>query len=375
MRERNLLPASRIAAVLAVLVLGLTLVAGNAYAAGPNVQKRSKDQITEYLSKNNVTSTSSHSFKTTPKKDTVRGELDNASKESALKLLNNCRYIAGLDPVSLDASYGNLAQGAAFVDWSIGQLTHYPGNFTKPAAMSQENWQLGIDGARRSNIAWGYFSLNSAVMDWMRDSDGSNVSVLGHRRWCLNPRMGKVGFGAAGSYYAEYAMDSSGSGTQTKVAWPAQNMPVEYFSSYDCWSISTGTTETKENITVTLKRLAGSPSGSGSWTFKGTESYTPASTGKYFNVSNGGYGQSGCIMFRPNGIQSYQPGDKFSVTISGTVKSSIGPGIVHTSMDVDNHYGMSPKYFPNPNSAQIFNQRPLLTVPPERLKSRQWISA
>ena len=42
----------------------------------------------------------------------------------------------------------------------------------------------------------------------------------------------------------------------------------------------------------------------------------------FFNVENGGYGQKGCVIFRPNNI-SYSAGDRFNVSISGVGSSPV----------------------------------------------------
>ena len=38
----------------------------------------------------------------------------------------------------------------------------------------------------------------------------------------------------------DFAYDRSGAGRQTKVAWPGQQMPVQYFTAGDPWSLSYG---------------------------------------------------------------------------------------------------------------------------------------
>ena len=136
--------------------------------------------------------------------------------------------------------------------------------------------------------------MNNSVLGWTADEDSGNIDRVGHRRWLLNPEMGTTGFGFAGAYSAMYSMDSSNtSASQTSVAWPAQNMPVDYFDSTYPWSFSTGKTLTMSNIRVTLTRLNDNKV----WNFSGTQTYSPSDE-KYFNVENTNYGQVGCIIFR-----------------------------------------------------------------------------
>lgn len=48
--------------------------------------------------------------------------------------------------------------------------------------------------------------MTGAVDGFMEDSDAGNIAMVGHRRWQLNPKMGKVGFGTAGRFVAEAAL-------------------------------------------------------------------------------------------------------------------------------------------------------------------------
>ena len=88
--------------------------------------------------------------------------------------------------------------------------------------------------------------------------------------------------------------------------WPAFNTPVQYFGSGYPWSYSTGVSEDISTVKVELKNVRTDQT----WNFyQGT-------TDGYFNVENGGYGLSGCIIFRPSSV-SYSAGDVYSVKITG----------------------------------------------------------
>ena len=70
----------------------------------------------------------------------------------------------------------------------------------KPAGVSQEFYQLAYEGTSSSNLGQGYRNLSTAITDgWIDDGDTSNIDRIGHRRWCLDPRMQATGFGHAGS--------------------------------------------------------------------------------------------------------------------------------------------------------------------------------
>ena len=50
--------------------------------------------------------------------------------------------------------------------------------------------QRAYDGTSSSNLGQGYRNLSTAITDgWIDDGDTSNIDRIGHRRWCLDPRM------------------------------------------------------------------------------------------------------------------------------------------------------------------------------------------
>ena len=299
--------------IMTIIIAGIVLIGlGGTYCANaesPGVAKHSKQEIIEHIRNSGVSVSDPVEFTVTPVANSARGELSHKTQEGAVTMLNNIRYVAGLDPVSFDENYGRYAQAGAFVNMSIGQMTHYPESVTsKPSAMSQADWELGCRGAGSCNLYRGPSTLTSAVIGWVEDPGTSNTSVLGHRRWCLNPEMGKTGFGFAGGFCAMYCFDSSGTGTQKNIAWPAENMPIEYFrGGSSVWSITTGHEVDRSKVTVKLVRQKDGKT----WTFN-------AGSSNFFQVNNGAYGQTGCIIFRPGGIDQYEDGDSFKVTISET---------------------------------------------------------
>lgn len=245
------------------------------------------------------------------------GKLSAVNQQSALNLLNQIRYIAGLNSnVGLLNDQEDTVASAALVLRLYSEqykaqtgkniLTHYP---PRAAALSDASYDslysLGYTGASRSNIAMGY-TVSSAMLAYMSDSDDTNIKTVGHRRWMLNPTMGKTVFGANGRFSAMYAHDLSGTGGQSKVAWPAQEMPLQYFNANDPWSISYGRALTANQITVTLVRVRDGKT----WSFS-----TSSADGDFY-VENNAYGQRGCVIFRPSGLGSIAIGDTFNVSVS-----------------------------------------------------------
>ena len=244
------------------------------------------------------------------------GALSDETQQNALAVLNGVRYIAGIPyNVTLDDTYISKVQAGALINYLNKKLAHSP---ERPAGMDDDLYQLGCSGTGSSNIEGGSGTSGrplgkSIVSGWMGDGDASNIDRVGHRRWCLNPSMGKTGFGSVwgpnGCYSAMYSFDRSNSSPGVSVvAWPAQNMPTEYFAVNSPWSISRPTAF-DSGTTVKLTRISDQKV----WNFA-----SPGTTGAdgYYNISNAGYGQTGCLIFRPSDITGYYEGDSYQVQVT-----------------------------------------------------------
>lgn len=275
---------------------------------GVNVDYHTEDEIRDFVKNHPADFTSPVEYEEEPlgKAPYSLGKLKYKTLQSALNTLNQIRYIAGLSSdVVLNDDYVKQAQGASVVNSVNDVLTHNP---EKPAGMSDEVYRIGAEGASHSNIAMGYNNIDtSLVFGYMEDGDSSNIDRLGHRRWLLNPSMKATGFGYYNNYTAAYALDNSSAySPEYGVIWPAQNMPTEYFNKDFPWSISMGYA-VSDSVEVELIRLSDNK------TWKFSKSLADG----YFNVNNGGYGEQGCIIFRPDGIERYVAGEKFKVNITG----------------------------------------------------------
>ena len=277
-----------------------------AASSGLGVAIHTPAQIKTYIKNSGSLLTDEVQYKTAYSDKTPYdpGSLTDETLNSALATLNIVRYIAGLNyNVTLDSSYNEQSQAAALINQINGILSHSP---TRPDGMSDSLYSLANTGCGHTNLAMGSANLNTCIVNsWMNDSSASNISHVGHRSWCLNPKMGKTGFGAAGNYMAMYSMNSSNSSNIKNIAWPAQNMPVEYFSSDRAWSLFTGQSETSSSVKVTLERKSDGKK----WTF------SESSSDGYFNVSD--YIHNGTIVFRPGDIDGYNDGDVFTVSVTG----------------------------------------------------------
>lgn len=285
------------------------------------VNYHTEEEVCQYLKNNFVDIQEPMTFTSEPLLTAPYdpGQLSDETLNSSLRLVNNIRYIAGLsDNLTLDEQYTKEAQAAALVCSVNGYISHTP---PKPSDMSEELYQLGYKGASSSNLGRGHSGIYSSILDgYMEDSDSSNINQIGHRRWILYPGLMKTGFGCvnntysmsvtSGSIYRDYS--------NINVAWPAQETPLNYFTYFSAWSLSTGNNENISDITVTLTRIRDNKS----WNFSGSDGETDSG---YFNVSNNYYGSSGCIIFRPSDINYnfYKDDDRFHVEITGTSKGTI----------------------------------------------------
>ena len=242
------------------------------------------------------------------------GRLSAVNQQSVLNLLNQMRYIAGLDgDLTLLPEREDMEAATALVLRLYGGLSHYP---SRPDALFDSQYDalysLGYSGAGRSNIAMGY-TATSAIPAYMADNDADNMKEVGHRRWILNPPMGRTIAGANGRFSAMYAHDQSGAGGQTRVAWPAQQMPVQYFSAQDPWSVSFGAQLDAAQIEVDLVRQ---------WDKKAWH-FSQAKSDGFFTVDNRAFGQRGCVIFRPDDLNGIMIGDVFNVSITNHADGTV----------------------------------------------------
>ena len=248
------------------------------------------------------------------------GAVDHQALEAAAQRLNVLRRLAGVPQVQLDDSLSENAQYGAVLLAHLGSLNHTP---AKPADMDNSFYQKAYEATSTSNIAAGMDLLESVDM-FMQDSDARNVERVGHRRWQLNPELGRVGFGYAQNpdsiyrdFVTEKVTDTSGSGCDYDfIGWPASGNFPNYLDSFDAntaWSVVLNPDDyqvpTQSGLVVTLVRQSDGKT----WTLDGKASYTPAASGRYLNVETSGVGN--CIIFRPDGVTKYE--GVYQVTIDG----------------------------------------------------------
>ena len=303
----------------------------HATAQGMNVRYRTQQEIRSYVAMNRAKITDSFIFTKNPYVDVPYdpGKLSDVTQQSALNMLNQMRYIAGIsDNVSISSQYSEYAQAAALINYLNGQISHNP---IRPNSMTNNTlYQTALNGAAYSinaGASWGNRSLNETIVDtWMGGAD----NTLEERRWLLNPQMKQTGFGLVsglkGTYASAYVADTTNTlAYETGVAWPARTMPIDYFAVDYPWSFSVGHTLNANNIEVTLTRYRDYKT----WRFSNS------SIDGDFYINNNYYGQTGCIIWRPTrqSIGEYRNGDSFHVTITGT-GSSISYNVDFFNLDL-----------------------------------------
>ena len=246
----------------------------------------------------------------------------------ALDELNYVRWLIGVpDDVILDSEMTRKAQHGAVLLDAIDRLTHTP---SKPSDMSESFYNLAYDATTHGNIAvakmysgseiQGYMTLSYSTKLYMNDSDSTNISRVGHRRWLMNPRMTRTGFGIStrNGYAVTYVIDedeiaASWPISDEFITWPASKHfhPLTYFDADTAWSVTLNSdvydTCTASSVGVMLVR----ESDGETWYFGS------AGDDGYFNVDDDSVAFDECIIFCPDGVSGYHDGEKWSVYISG----------------------------------------------------------
>lgn len=274
--------------------------------ASLNIYHRTQIEISEFI-KNNPTAQikAPDIYKNKPSLVSPydRGVLNDKTETAALNALNQVRYVAGIDAdVTKDTGYTAKAQAGALVNAINKSLKRPP---VRPEGMGDEMYELAKAGVNSSLLAGDCDTLVRAIQDvWMPDK--KNESTLGLRRWALNPEMTKTGFGQVDKYEAMYVFDRGRKTGAKTVAWPAENMPIEWMPEGMPWSVSFGWKLDDSKIEVVLERVKDKKS----WTFNKQKA-----DGAFY-VNNGNYGQQGCVIFKPKDLKC-EAGDRFKVSVSG----------------------------------------------------------
>jgi hypothetical protein len=236
---------------------------------------------------------------------------DSPSRENmaAALRLRMYRFLCGLpeEDITLDDGLSLDARAAAEACRRLGKLTHFPENPGMPA----DEYERARRGAGSGNLASGITSLVKAMDGWMDDSDAANIKVLGHRRWCLNPSLRRVGFGRSEGWCAMWAHDMSGTAAWHRRAIcypPPGHVPIELFRPHHAWSVTLNPRFFQKpqpgDVSVTVcPRSADGVVGA-------------AMPLEHCGVDTNGCGIDNCIIFRPRDL-STAVGKRYVVTVAG----------------------------------------------------------
>jgi len=254
------------------------------------------------------------------------GQVKKEVLEDGLKAVNFVRYLAGLpDDIRLDYDLTEQQQAGAILLAHIGgDLNHEP---TRPVSMPYDIYELGYAATSSSNLAAGYVNLYEAIMTgYMPEREPSNVPIVGHRRWILNPYMQTTMFGLAynpDSYYGLYSTMYAFNADRDPydihfeyVAWPSAGyFPLEVFDPLDPWSVSLNTAiyDNTRTDKIIVKVTSERERDTRFWRLEQTDN--DLWFGNFMNVETSFYGLDFAIIFRPGDIDQIQPGDRYHVQI------------------------------------------------------------
>ena len=254
------------------------------------------------------------------------GSLTEEALEDAIAYMNFLRSLAYLDaPVELDEDLNQICQHGAVLLASLDRVDHQP---ERPEDMPAGFYRIASYATASSSLAgltWMKGDiLRSALEYFARDDGQQNLPVLGHRRWLLNPTMGKTGFGLANAdsgmtYVAMFAHDLSGEAPSwSEICWPSAGaFPAELMRTELAWSVT---------LNAQIYDLAASsPRVYMKETVSGAEFSFEYPAGAYengyFSINTDAYGSGPCLIFLPNlpgaGLEEYQQNQRWQVCVSG----------------------------------------------------------
>ena len=243
------------------------------------------------------------------------GTLKASVKATFLSNLNTLRALHNLPPVVYSNDEDSQEQDSSLMMAVARQLSHSPSS----------SWQCysasGAAGAGGSNLVgvWGrgggVDSEDDYLALWMTENGAADI---GHRRWILDPFLGKTSYGRITIVLADGSRASTASmrvlhfnnapavptGIPAFVAYPYGDYPQRYFGATDYLSFTaiTSTLGVWANQSVSFASATVSVSGP-----SGAMPVTDIST------DNLGYGVPNSIQWRVTGLQ---PAVSYAVTIN-----------------------------------------------------------
>jgi hypothetical protein len=241
-------------------------------------------------------------------------------RQRALLRLRMYRFLCHLPQadLTLELQLNDDALAAAEICRRLGKLSHAPENPGIPDA----EFQAAREAASKCNLSFGLNDLTKAIDLWMKDSGAHNLSRLVHRRWCLNPKMLKLGLGRSADFCAMWAFDNSRipAPEYEFIGFPPPGyVPVDFFGPEYPWSITLNPGKylapELEAISVDLLPILEDQA----------DREHPLKI-ENLTVDTQGFGVNNCVIFWPESLtvgprQSYQLYVRGLQTIDGTPTS------------------------------------------------------
>lgn len=215
------------------------------------------------------------------------GTLDPAAYGDTTRRINLFRWLNGLPAVTHDATRDDAMQDCAIMMDQQGALSHDP-----PATWACYT-AAGAGAAGSSNLALGTSSPGAAIDLYMGDA---RVASLGHRRWVINPSLGRVGIGFAGRGQCLGVFDMSAGSTRPWTAFPNAG-PTPVWNTGFVWSFHANSVNSS-GVTVYMEKLGATPE-----VIPVTSTYI-----------DGGFGRPGTVHWDPPRAAA---GETYRITIGG----------------------------------------------------------
>jgi len=279
-----------ISMVIMALSFAMSIETSYAETVGTNTYERTEAEIIQFMELN--------PSKYDKDKSEVALPTYKEDRRAALNMVKTARYIAGVpEDIIISDAFNSYSQKAVDACVLNGKVDHDLGYYT-------DDCLLAYAGIENCSLRW------SVLDGWLEDPGENNKGVLGHRRLMLNPSLNTVGFGyqstSKGTYSSMYIKGTAETSIDMKgVMWPSRVMPVSYFRAGTAWSYSYGDILDESDIEVVMTK------DNQSWHF----SKLDQTYGSLF-VENTEYGLTGCVIWEPKGITSYNDGDSYHITIS-----------------------------------------------------------
>ncbi len=231
-------------------------------------------------------------------------------RQRALLRLRMYRFLCRLPQadLALEPQLNDDALAAAGICRRLGKLSHGPENPGLPDA----EFQRARDAASKCNLSFGRGNLTKAIDFWMDDSDPRNFSRLGHRRWCLNPKLLKLGLGRDDDFCAMWAFDKSRALAHEYefISFPPPGyVPVDMFGPTYAWSI---TLNPGKYLAPELKAIAVEL-----FPIRDDQADRehPLEV-EHLTVDTHGFGVNNCVIFRPKSLE-VRPLESYQLELRG----------------------------------------------------------